>query len=433
MKNNVIKGLATLIAVTLPSFAGAEVTAIIGGTVHTVAAAGTIEGATILIEDGKITAVGANVAVPDGARRIDAAGTVVTPGLVDALSRLGLVEISLAKESVDSSLEDYDLGPAFAVHYGINPDSTIIPVTRIEGITRTVVAPAVAVDIFAGQGAAIHLGTGSDLVLDPSVAVFAAVGARGGEHTGGSRAAALSRLRQALEEARYYDAHREGYDAGAHRAYLYGRADLEALVPVIKGTKPLAVFADRASDIRHLLAIAGEQSVRLILISAVEGWRVAAEIAAANVPVILSPSRNLPNSFDGLAATLENAAKLHAAGVMIAIGSEAGGFGGGGTHNARIITQLAGIAVAYGLPWDAALAALTVNGATIWGLDISVGTIEAGKDADIVVWNGDPLELTSQPQHVIIRGEEIPLVSRQTRLRDRYMHLEEKHPPFAYR
>lgn len=431
MKNSVIKGLAILIAMTFSSFAGAEVTAIIGGTVHTVAAAGTIEGATILIEDGKITAVGANVTVPDGARRVDATGMVITPGLIDALSRLGLVEIGQAKGSVDFSLEDYDLGPAFAVYYGINPDSTVIPVTRIEGITRAVVAPAVAVDIFAGQGAAIHLGTGPDLVVDPSVAVFAAVGASGGRHTGGSRAAALSRLRQALEEARYYDAHREGYDAGAHRTYLYGRADLEALVPVIKGTKPLAVYANRASDIRHLLAIAGEQSVRLVLISAVEGWRVAAEIAAANVPVILSPARNLPNSFDGLAATLENAAKLHAAGVTIAIGSEAGGFGG--THNARLITQLAGIAVAYGLPWDAALRALTVNGATIWGLDNSVGTIEAGKDADIVVWNGDPLELTSQPQHVIIRGEEIPLVSRQTRLRDRYMHLEQKQPPFAYR
>ncbi|MFQ5535242.1 MAG: amidohydrolase family protein [Sphingomonadales bacterium] len=431
LKSRLITALGAAFAIVSAFTARAEVTALTGATVHTAGSAGVIENATVLIEDGRIRAVGANVAVPVGAITVDAAGKVITPGLIDSYSRLGLVEISAAHQSVDYRLKDYEVGPAFSVFYGVNPDSTVIPVSRIEGITRSVVAPAASVDMYAGQGASIHLGNGENLVINPSVAVFASLG--GSRHTGGSRAAALARLKQSLEEARHYDAHRKAYERGEHREYLYGRADLEALVPVVKGKKPLAVVVNRSSDILHVLAIAREMSVKLVLIGATEGWRVAPRIAAAGVPVILSPTQNLPESFDGLAATLENAAKLHAAGVTIAIGSEAGGFSGGGTHNARAITQLAGVAVAYGLPWDAALKALTVNGAKIWGLDRGYGTIETGKDADIVVWTGDPLELDSRPVHVFIRGELIELTSRQTRLRDRYMNLRKAQPPFAYR
>ncbi len=432
-RSSLMRTLAALIlalSMIVPAVAGT--TAIVGATVHTAGPAGSLEQATVVITDGKIAAVGADVDVPDGATVIDGAGLVVTPGVIDSYSVAGLVEIGLEASTVDYRLKDNKLGAGFQVFYGFNPDSTVIPITRIEGVTGSVIAPQIGENLFAGQGALVHLGNGDNIVR-ASLAVFAGVGLSGGEVTGGSRAAALGRLARALDEARYYDAHRAAYDKGATRDFLYGRADLEALVPVIKGKKPLAVIANRASDIRNLLKIAAKANVRLVIIGGSEAWKLADDIAAAGVPVIINPADDLPASFDGLFARLDNAARLQAAGVTIAFGSEVNDVSGFGTHNARLLTQMAGIAVANGLPWEAALAALTSNPAGIWGVADEVGTIAPGKQADVVVWTGDPFELSTRPKHVFIRGEDIPLVSRQTRLRDRYLNLKDQRMPFAYR
>ena len=426
-----LAGLVLASLAGLPGFAAT--TAIVGATVHTSGPAGTLKNATVVIKDDKIVAVGTGLAAPQGAGVIDGTGLVVTPGLIDSYSVAGLVEISLESDTVDFKLKDNKLGAGFQVFYGFNPESTLIPVTRIEGITRSVIAPQIGENLFAGQGALVHLGDGGNIVR-PSLAVFAGVGLSGGAVTGGSRAAALGQLVRALGEARYYDAHRAAYDKGATRDFLYGRADLEALVPVIKGKKPLAVIANRSSDIRHLLKIAADTGVHLVIVGGDEAWELADDIAAAGVPVIINPTDDLPVSYDGLFARLDNAARLQAAGVTIAFGSEVNGESPDlGTHNARLLSQVAGIAVANGLPWDAALAALTSNPARIWGVADEVGTIAPGQQADVVVWTGDPFELSTRPTHVFIRGEDIPLVSRQTKLRDRYLHLKNHKMPFAYR
>jgi len=392
--------------------ASMEVVAITGATVHTMGPAGTLHGATVLIAGGRIQAVGAGIAVPAGARRIDAAGKVVTPGLLDSLTQLGLVEVNAVEDTEDATNADLQVSAGFDVADGINSRSMLLPVNRVEGITRAISAPAAGKSLFLGQGVVIHLGGGPQTVVRRSVAQFVALGESGARLAGGTRGVAAMRLREALRDALDYDANRAAYDRAERRPYSLPRLDLEALLPVARGEQPLVVLVNRASDIEQVLELARRMKLRLILAGAAEGWEVAGEIAAARVPVLLDPLANLPESFEEMGATLENAARLARAGVTL-------GFFTGDSHNSRNLRQAAGNAVAYGLPWDAALAAMTVNPARIWGL-VDYGTLEPGKDADVVIWDGDPLEVTSAAERVFIRGHEMPRDSRQIRLRDRY-------------
>jgi imidazolonepropionase-like amidohydrolase len=392
----------------------AEVVAITGGTIHTLGPAGTIEGGTVVLENGRIRAVGKDAAIPAGARRIDATGKVVTPGLFDSLSRLGLVEVGAVPGSVDTSVQDDQITAANDVADALNPRSTLFPVNRIEGLTRAMAAPENGRSLISGLGAIIHLGTESpDWVIRPRAALFATLGESGAQLTGGSRAASLLRLREAFQDAKDWAANRPAFERGDRRPYALSRLDLEALQAVVRGEIPLVLAANRASDLEAALKLARDFHLKLVLAGASEGWVVARQIAAAKVPVLVNVLSNLPGSFEDLGATLENAARLQAAGVTVA-------FMSGDSHNARNIKQAAGNAVAYGMPWKAALEAMTVVPARIWGLDDHYGTLEPGKDADVVVWDGDPLEVTTFADHVFIRGAEVPMISRQLALRDRY-------------
>lgn len=417
--------LLLLLLLVLPVAALAETVAITGGKVVTGGPAGTIENGTVLIQDGKVRAVGRDVSIPAGARRIDAAGKVVTTGFMDSLSRLGLVEIGAVEGSVDVRTERDEITAAFDVADAINPRSVVIPTNRIEGLTRAVVAPAPGKSLIAGQGAVIHLGSdldGGDFLLRSPAAMFAVVNRNFG---GGSRAAVLLRLREILHDAREYAQDRKAYQQGDLRELAVSRLDLEALQPVIRGEMPLVVAVNRAIDIQAVLRLAREEKLKLILAGAGEGWMVADEIAAAKVPVLLVPLNNLPGNFDILGATLENAARLHKAGVTF-------GFMSVAAHESYTIRHHAGNAVANGLPWDAALAALTSVPARLFGIGDSYGTLEPGKDADVVVWTGDPLEVTSYATEVFIRGRQVPIMSRQLELRDRYKDVGSPLPP-AYR
>ncbi len=427
--------LVTLVAAAAVAAAPAAppVVALVGGTVHTLGAAGTLEGVTVLLRDGRVAAVGRDVTPPPGAVVIDAAGKVVTPGLFDSFTQIGLVEISAVPASRDTATDLDRLTAAFRVADALNPASTLLAVNRVEGLTRALVVPSAGSGgLIAGQAAVVELGARvadgpAGMVVRQPAAMVAVLGEAGAQLAGGSRAAALLVLREALQDARDYAAHRAAFDSGARRPYALSRLDLEALGPVVRGEEPLLLEVDRAADLLAAVELGREMGVRVVLAGAAEGWMVADRLAAAGVPVLLQPLVNLPASFETLGATLANAGRLAAAGVPVA-------FMSGDSHNARNLRQAAGNAVAWGLPWDDALAAMTTVPAAIWGLEGSYGRIEPGYEADVVVWNGDPLEVTTYPEHVFIRGEEMSPDSRQTRLRDRYLRLpEEGELPPAYR
>lgn len=417
---NILAVLLTLAA--LPHALAAQSLAITGATIHTLGPDGTIRNGSLWIENGRIRAVGANIAIPAGVRRIDARGKVVTPGLFDSASQIGLVEVSAVEGSVDSSVEDDRITAAFNVADALNPRSVLIPVNRIEGVTRAVVMPRTGKSLIAGQAAIIHLGGPGDYIVRSPAAMLAILGEHGASLSGGSRSGAILRLREAFQDALDYAANRKAFEQGDRREYSLSRLDLEALIPVVKGQLPIVISADRASDIEAALRLAKELNLKLILSDVAEGWKVARQIAEAKVPVLMNPLTNLPGNFETLGATLENAARLQKAGVTVA-------FLTGDAHNSRNIKQAAGNAVAYGMPWEAALAAMTSAPARIWGIDDHYGTLEPGKDADVVIWDGDPLELTTFADAVFIRGQEMPMTSRQTELRDRYKDLKTPMPP----
>ena len=411
-----------------PGVLTAEVIAITGATIHTMTEQGTLNDATVLVENGHIVAVGNDIAIPDGADRIAANGRIVTPGLFDAYSYFGVVEISLVQESVDVFQTDERYTASFELADVINPRSTLIPINRIEGVTRAMVAPRagfyqeISNSPIVGLGSVIHLGSTENFLVARNSALFVMLGETGAQLTGGSRANALLLLREALQDARDYAANREGYADGRRRAYRLGRQDLDALVEVLNGQRPIVATVNRASDIEAVLRLANEFGVRVVINGGAEAWIVADKLADTNVPVILDPLQNLPSSFEALGSTLENAARLDKAGVRMA-------FSSGDSHNSRNMKQAAGVAVANGLSYETALRALTINPAEIFGLQASYGSVSVGADADLVIWSGDPLEVSTFADFVMIRGKTIPMVSRSTLLFERYKDLDKAWPP----
>ena len=394
----------------------AQTIAITNARIHTMAGP-VIERGTVVMRDGRIDAVGANVMAPAGARVIDAAGRDVTPGFLDSATSLGIVEIGAVTGTNDVATTADRITAAFSVVDAINPEASTIPVTRVAGITRAVVVPGNGSSLIAGRSALIDLGGArvTDMLHRNPAAVHVVLDEAGAALAGGSRGAAMTMLREALQDARDYAVNREAFEQSRRRAYALSRLDLDALVPVTRGELALAVTVHRASDILAVLRLAQEFSLRLIVVGAIEGWKVAPELAAANVPVVLNPMIDIP-TFQGPGATLENAARMHAAGVMLAFASF-------DAHNARNLLQLAGNAVAYGMPHEAAMRAVTVNPARIWGVADVYGTLEPGRQADVVIWSGDPFELQTAALHVFIRGQEIPADTRQTQLLGRYREI----------
>ena len=421
--------LLTALCFTLPAVA--DTTAIVGGTVHTVGPQGTIESATIIIIDGQITAVGSGVGVPDGASIIDAGGKIVTPGLFSPLGNLGLVEVGMSAGPVDSAQVGNQFTAGFDVADAYNSRSTLIPIQRIEGITRAAITPSPGYpDEFGNMGHTLSglaaiVNLGDDNVLDKrGAAMVVTLGESGSYFAGGTRTGAWLVLRNSLDEAIDYRDHKGDFERGMRREYEHSVADLEALQGVIAGDVPLLVNIDRASDIEVLIALIEEYGLEAIISGGAEAWMLADELANAEVSVILRVTSNLPGNFDRINNRRGGANILAAAGVRYALSDS-----DGQTHNARNATQIAGNAVADGLDWNAALRAITLSPAEIYGVADAVGSIEAGKAADIVIWPADPFELTTYPDQVLINGVVIPMESRQTMLRDRYLQMESDKPP----
>jgi imidazolonepropionase-like amidohydrolase len=444
---SLILGAACMAALASPAFAQ-ELTAITGGRVLT--GTSVIENGTVVIQNGRVVSVGTGAA-PSGARVVDARGKVVAPGFVAVDSGLGGSEISSVNGSDDLSNGANSISAAFDVSYGLDPWSFTLPVARLGGITRAIVVPNhpggsgghehqddsdfagvgtggfQSPSLFAGQAAIIHLGSGNDILVKPRVAQVAPFGEAGAGVAGGARGAEFTQFRETLIEVRLYARNRAAYDRGAVRTLSLSRADLEALIPVANGTMPLIVTVRRAADIQQVLRLAKEEGIKIILDGAEEGWLVADQIAAAGVPVLLNPISNLPGNLETRGARMQNAAALDAAGVVIAIkGNE------GSIHRARETRYNAGNAVSHGLPYGAAIEAITVNPAKIFGMAGQFGELRAGAAADVVVWSGDPLEPLSIAETIFVNGQEQAPTSRQFLLRDRYRAGGEGAMPPAY-
>lgn len=428
-------GLVAALLAGAPALA--QTIAITNAEIHTVAKPGAIAGGTVLIRDGKIAAVGTDVAVPADAKVIDAGGKPVTPGIFAAFTRIGIIEVDAVRETNDSAAREADVQAAITVADGFNPTATNIPVARIEGVTRAVVAPDAGKDVFGGFGAVVSLGNGFNLVMRREAFEYAVLGEEGAERAGGSRGAAYRVLSNALQEAEVYAENRARYRTnGGDREGLTNHVDADALGPVVRGAVPLMIKANSAADLLQLIRLKQDfPKLRLIALGAAEGWRVADQLAAAKIPVILYALDNLPTQFETLAATFSNAGRLQKAGVVVTLGML-----DRAAHQPRLLLQHAGNLVGVGrtpggvgLSWDEALASITLNPAKVFGLDKELGSLEVGKRADVVVWDGDPLELMSAPTAVFIDGQTIPLTSRQTELRDRYLNLDEGKLPVGYR
>ena len=427
-----LRVFAILFALFTGAGAWAQTVAVVGGTVHTLGPDGTIENATVLIENGVVTRLGQDVVVPPGAAIIDAAGKVVTPGLFTPYGILGLVEVGFSAGPIDAVQRGDGFTAAFDVADAYNPRSTLVAVNRIEGITRALIAPqargpdpvAGSSHVLSGLAAVVNLGTGDDYLDRRSAALVVNLGEAGSGLAGGTRTGALLTLEQALEQASDFRQNAAAFARNQHPGYDYSVPDLEALGTVLSGDVPMLVHVHRASDIEAVMRLAERFSLRVILIGAAEAWMLADALAAAGIPVILEPTDNLPSNFDQLNARREAAQILADAGVSIAFaGSQST------THNARNITQSAGNAVAEGLDYETALRAMTLVPAQMFGVADRLGSLETGKVADLVVWPGDPLELRNYPEQVLIGGVAVPMQSRQTLLRDRYLQNDTERPP----
>jgi len=387
-------------------------------TVHTATAQGSLKGADVLVRDGRVAAIGRGLAAGN-ATVVEADGRALTPALFGGITGIGIEEVSGEGSTVDASLSlggsdaaRMTVRPEFDVTLAYNPASALVPVARVEGIGYTLLHAGATRggSIVAGQGGTVRLDGGID-PLGPKV-LFVALGSENAGLTGDSRAAQWMLLDQLVDEAR-------GRIAPDSRHSLLTPAGRATLKRFVDGDGLWMVEVDRAADIVQLLRWADRHGVRVAISGGAEAWAVAPQLAAAKVAVFVDPLANLPGSFDSLGASMENAARLHAAGVRVGFSQS-----GDASHNARKVRQLAGNAVANGLPWEAGLAGVTSVPAQVLGVAGQLGSIAPGMRADLVLWNGDPLEVNATADQVWLDGRAMPMRSRQTELRDRYLETQ---------
>jgi imidazolonepropionase-like amidohydrolase len=394
-----------------PAVAEAPALVYAGATVH-LGTGEVLNDVTVVVAEGKIVAVGKSVAAPAGAQTLNAKGMVITPGLVDALTSVGLVEVDLEEETHDDRQGGADaLRAGFRAADGYNPASIVIGVTRAEGLTSVGVIPRGG--LISGQSAWADLdgATAAEALAAPLLALHVHLDADGQ----GGHATALLRVREAFDDARTFQRNRAAWERNQSRRFAPSRLDLEALAGALDGKLPVVFHVDRAADILSALALARDLKLRPVVAGGAEAWKVAKELAAAKVPVIVYPLEQV-STFDAIGAREDNAAKLFAAGVAVGIST-------GETHNARKLRQVAGNAVRSGLPHDAAVAAITRVPAEALGMGARYGTLAAGKVANLVVWSGDPLEISTRVVELVIRGRRVSLRNRQTALFEKYRTL----------
>ena len=390
---------------------------------------GIIENGTLVMADGKITAVGESgkVTVPSNAEVVDAHGMTVYPGLIDPESNFGLTEISADENSNDLAEPSDEIMPHMHVADAFHAETELIPVARLNGITNAVVAPATN-DSIAGQDIFIQMyGADRDhMILGRDVALAMNYGAdqrrRGGR--GGkteypsTRMGLITQLRQTFLDVQDYEARR---DAAAKKDDKSFKRDLklEALIPYLKGERPVVIGVYEAYDVEVIMGLAQEFHLKVILNHVTHSQEILDKIAVWKVPVIVGSIYDFPLANERYDAVFTLPAELAKRGVKIAISSADAG-GPASSHSARNLPYAAGFAVAYGLPYDEALKAITLNVAEMFGFGDTLGSLDVGKTANLVLANGDPLDVRTDVKQVYIQGVAVPMVSRQTKLRDEY-------------
>lgn len=393
--------------------------AITGVSAHVGDGTTVVDEATIVIRGDRIASVTSRGAVPAGATVIDGRGLWATPGLISTMTAIGLAEVELESSTMDTGHEEEpdDIRAAFSTSDGYNPLSVLIPVARMGGITSVLSTPEGGLVPGTGCWADLVGRTPSEAIRSPLLSLHISFDEGGISAEHGARPAALLRLRELFDEARLYARSRAGFDRGAFPDTDVSRSDLERVGAMLTGDLRLVVRASRADDILRIIALADEYDVEVVIAGAEEAWVVAAELAAAEVPVIVRSLVDLPSTFSSLRSRYDNAAILERAGVEVMLMTP----GPWDIHNLR---QEAGNAVANGLPWESALAAVTSRPASAFGVEADYGTLAANHVANLVLWSGDPFETTTVVRHVVVRGQDLPLRSRMTELLERYRHLE---------
>ena len=398
---------------------------------------GPIDNGTVIVRGGSVVYAGPAAGAPAGGpASVDAKGAWVTPGLFATLTTLGLADVTAVSETNDISARGAPFSAALDAATSINPTSQHILVHKAAGITRAATTMRPSGSIFAGQGAIIDLDGDPRPVMQARAFQMINLGENGADRAGGSRPAAHALLRAALREAQAL-AGKGGIPQTTEIAkgddVLLNRFDAEALVPVVTGRQKLYVEVERMADIRAVLALKQEYPrLDLVLVGATEGWLVANDIAAAGVPVIANGLIDLPETFEQLGATQSNAGRLARAGVKVAINAST-------MQDPRRLQQVAGNLVALtrvpgaaGMDWGKAFAAISSVPADISGMGGKAGVLKPGALGDVVLWDGDPLEVGSVPTQVWIGGVQQDLTNHQSRLRDRYIDLDESNRPKAY-
>ena len=360
----------------------------------------------ILIVDGLVDAVAEDLSVAEADMVLDANGRTVTPTLFAGITAAGLSEIGMVYEAVDSRLSDLYTGlmhPEFDVRRAYNPHSTVIPVTRIEGFGYTLLMAAPGDRTISGQGSLVRFDDGFDSFEGKTV-VYVNVDGSSGNRLGGSRAAHWMLLESAFQELGTDDEDLTLISAAGKQAL---RATARSDIFVFR--------ANRASDILLSITFSETHKLTAVISGGQEAWMVRDALADAGVPVVLNALDNLPGSFDGLGARLDNAALLHEAGVTVL-------FTSGETHNARKLRQVVGNAIAQGFPYESAMAAMTSLPAEIFGGRPRM--VAPGLAADLVIWGGDPFDVNSAADQVILDGQLDPMTSRQTQLLQRYLPVD---------
>lgn len=426
MKQSMNRALVVVALCAVASSLGAQTIAITGGKVYPVSGP-PIEGGTVLIRNGKIAAVGKDIAIPSDAEKIDATGKWVTPGLVNSSTSVGLGDVGFSGGPRELGAKGHDgIAASFQVWLGYNTQSVMIAPAREGGVTSIMINPQGG--LISGQAAIIDMSGAlglSDVVVKAPATMIAQIEDDDGAKVGAA-GELLGKLRDLIEDTKAYSRRKADFERAQTRTFTATRSDLEAMIPVVEGREVLTIIADKASELQAVIALQKEFNLKVVIAGGAEAWMLADKIAAAKIPVLTGAMNNIPGSFNTLGSRQENAAMLRKAGVQVGIIGNAGG-GDEDMFNVRNIRYEAGNAVAYGMSWDDALRAITLAPAEIYGVAGSVGSLKAGTEGNVVIWSGDPFEFASRAEQVFVRGKKIDTPSRQDMLAKRYKTLPPKY------